>query len=339
MLTERRADVLSMLVNAYIVTAAPVSSRALVDRNRLPLSSATVRNELAALEEEGYVTHPYTSSGRIPSDRGYRVYVESLMDEQPVAAGERRTVEHQFHQAAAGLDEWLSLAASVLAAWVGNAVVVSRPRPRSRVTRLRHVQLVELREDAALLVAVLDDGRVAQRMLNLERTASQDQLSERARRLNAAAAGSDATALLALVDELEDEEERRIVEAVAGLLGEAGAGDSYLDGLEAVLEQPEFTEPGRMLEAVRHLAAYELRGLMASATEVEPGGTRVVIGGENEDPRLHDWSVILSAYGERSGPVGTVAVLGPTRMDYARTIPRVRYLASLMGNLVHEVAP
>ena len=211
MLTERRADVLSMLVNAYIVTAAPVSSRALVDRNRLPLSSATVRNELAALEEEGYVTHPYTSSGRIPSDRGYRVYVESLMDEQPVAAGERRTVEHQFHQAAGGLDEWLSLAASVLAAWVGNAVVVSRPR--SRVTRLRHVQLVELREDSALLVAVLDDGRVAQRMLKLERTASQDQLSEQARKFNAAAEGADAAALRSLADGLGDDEARRIAEA------------------------------------------------------------------------------------------------------------------------------
>ena len=177
-------------------------------------------------------------------------------------------------------------------------------------------------------------------MLKLERVASQDQLSEHARRFNAAAEGADAAALRTLADGLQDDEEWRIADAVAELLDEANAGaaDSYLEGLEAVLEQPEFAEPGRMLEAVRHLAAYELQGLVATVSDVEPGGTRVVIGGENEDPRLHDWSVILSAYGQRSGPVGTVAVLGPTRMDYARTIPRVRYLASLMGSLVHEVA-
>src|SRR5690606_22815408 len=111
--------------------------------------------------DDGYVTHPYTSAGRVPSDLGYRHYVEALMAEDPVREEERRTVEHQFHQARGGVDVWLGLAATVLACWVGNVAVLTRPR--ARVTRLRHVQLIELGGETALLVAVLEDGRVGQR--------------------------------------------------------------------------------------------------------------------------------------------------------------------------------
>ena len=150
MLTQRRADILNLVVDEYIGTAAPVSSRALVDRHNLDVSTATVRNELAALEQEGYITHPYTSAGRIPSNTGYRFYVEELMAEEPIGADERRTIEHQFYQAPPDLDEWLQLAASVLAGAVGNVAVVARPqRP---VTHLRQAQLVHLRPGAALLV-------------------------------------------------------------------------------------------------------------------------------------------------------------------------------------------
>ena len=187
MLTQRRAGILNLVVDEYIDTATPVSSRALVDRHRLDVSTATVRNELARLEQDGYITHPYTSSGRVPSDRGYRLYVEALMDEEPVAADDQRTIEHQFHQSAAGLDEWLSLAAAVLAAWVGNAAVVTQPR--AAVARLKHVQLVHLRDDAALVVAVMDDGRVQQRIVPVRVAVDQSQLTARAERLNVLFAG------------------------------------------------------------------------------------------------------------------------------------------------------
>ena len=337
MLTERRADILGLLVNEYIDTAEPVSSRALVDRHHLDISSATIRNELAALEQDGYITHPYTSSGRVPSDRGYRLYVEALMDEQPVGAGEQRTIEHQFHQSAAGLDEWLSLAATVLAAWVGNAAVVTQPR--ATVARLKHVQLVHLRDDAALVVAVMDDGRVQQRIVPVRVAVDQPQLTARAERLNALFAGREAQAARAAASELTDADEQLVANAVAELIEEhRAAAETHLEGLQAVLEQPEFSSSERMLEAVRHLVAYELDRLLVFAGDVEPGGTRVLIGGENEDAWMQDWSVVVSSYGDLDGPGGTVAVLGPMRMHYARTIPRVRYVAELMGNLIREAA-
>src|SRR2546425_3619761 len=139
-LTRRRAEILGLVVDEYVDTATPVSSKALATRHRLSVSTATIRNELAHLEDEGYITHPYTSAGRVPSERGYRLYVEELMSEAPVGADEQRTIEHQFHQAPPGLDDWLALAATILAASVANVAVITRPR--ARVARLRHVQLV-----------------------------------------------------------------------------------------------------------------------------------------------------------------------------------------------------
>ncbi|HJM89526.1 MAG TPA: heat-inducible transcriptional repressor HrcA [Dehalococcoidia bacterium] len=340
MLTERRADILGMLVSEYITSAVPVSSRALVDQQTLDVSSATVRNELAALEEDGYITHPYTSAGRVPSDLGYRLYVESLMAEEPVVPAEQRTVEHQFHQASADLDGWLGLAAAVLAGWVGNAAVVTRPR--APIGRLKHLQLVHLRDDSALLVAVMEDARVRQRVLPLAVAADQQMLSERAERVNARLAGQDAATAFAAAREMADLDDEMVATVAGDLINERPPAEStYLDGVQAVLEQPEFADPGRMLEASRHLAAYDLYEVVeesaGTAGIATPGSLRVIIGSENEDGWMHEWSVVASMYGDVNGPSGTVAVVGPMRMHYARTIPRVRYVASLMSDLIHEV--
>ena len=335
LLSGRRAEVLGLLVDEYIESAAPVSSKALVDRYALNVSAATVRNEFAALELDGYITHPYTSAGRVPSDRGYRFYVETLMAEQPLPPQERRTVEHQFHQASRGLDEWLTLAAALLASWVGNAAVVTRPR--ARVSRLRHMQLVHLRDDSALLVAVMDDGRVQQRIISLRAPATQQELNAMAERLNVRCAGHEADVARAVAADLTDADERAAAETVGELIDEHRlSADTYLDGLQAVLEQPEFASQDRMLEAVRHLAVYELQRVLAAAAGVRPGSTRVLIGSENEDAWMQEWSVIATSYGRSDGPEGTVVVLGPTRMHYARIIPRVKYLATLMSNLIPE---
>ncbi len=335
-LTERRADILGLVVDEYIDTAEPVSSRALASHRRLSVSAATIRNELARLEEDGYITHPYTSAGRIPSDRGYRVYIESLMDEQPVSAEERRTVEHQLYQATGGLDEWLSLSAAILAALVENVAVVMRPR--ARVARLKHVQLVQLHEDSALVVAVMDDGRVQQRVLPLHTPASQPDLNERAARLNARCADRDAAVARRAAADLSDPDDAGLAAALAELIEDHRAADeTYLEGVQVALEQPEFSSPERMRQAVRHLEAYELHQALPSPVELEDGTMRVLIGNENADDWLHEWSVVVAIYGDRQGPTGTVAVLGPTRMDYARTIPRVRYVATLMDSLMREV--
>jgi heat-inducible transcriptional repressor len=321
-----------MVIDEYIDTATPVSSRALAARHGLAVSTATIRNELARLEDEGYIAQPHTSAGRVPLDRGYRLYVEELMAEEPVGIAEQRTITHQFHQAAARLEDWLSLAATLLAGAVTNVAVIARPH--GQAVHLRHVQLVELSPDTALVVAVMDDGRVLQRIVTLAQPQDQDALTELARVLNARLAGADLAGARAVADDAH-RDERRIARAAADLIGEsATVGETYVDGLRAALEQPEFASVDRMLDAVRHLQAYELMRLLPEPQQVGQGATRVVIGHENRDDWLREWSMVVSAFGDQDGPVGTIAVLGPTRMRYGYTIPRVRYVAALVSSLL-----
>ena len=335
MLTQRRAGILNLVVDEYIDTATPVSSRALVDRHRLDVSTATVRNELARLEQDGYITHPYTSAGRIPSNVGYRFYVERLMSEEPVGSEEQRTIEHQFHQASPGLEEWLQLAASILASAVGNVAVIARPR--RVVPRLRHVQLVHLRPGSALLVGVMDDGSVQERIVAVPDFDQQPELTLRAERLNAHCAEASAAAIQEAAAAIEDEDDSRLALDVAELVAEhAGGAELYIEGVRSALEQPEFSSTERMLDAVQHLEAYHLRRALRPADQ--PGaGARVVIGEENQPEWLHDWAVVVCTFGAPRGAVGSVAVLGPTRMRYGHTIPRVRYLADLMTDLLQEM--
>ncbi|MEZ4553505.1 MAG: heat-inducible transcriptional repressor HrcA [Dehalococcoidia bacterium] len=336
MLTRRRTEILGLVVHQYIDTAAPVSSRALVTRHGLSISTATIRNELAKLEEDGYIAQPHTSAGRVPLDRGYRLFVEELMAEEPVGVDEQRTIEHQFHQAPARLEDWLSLAAHVLSAAVSNVAVITRPS--SRAAQLRHVQLVHLHDETVLLVAVMDDGRVQQRIVQLSRSEDQDGLTARASRLNARIADAEAAAVRAVADELADEDDQRLARMAADLIDEHRiAGETYLEGLRSALEQPEFASVERMLDAVRHLQAYELLRALPAPDDLRPGATRVMIGSENNDDWMHEWSVVTSSFGDYNGSLGTIAVLGPTRMRYGYTIPRVRYVASLVTALLHGV--
>src|SRR5437870_3292959 len=158
MLTERQAAILNYIVREHIETALPVGSDTLVRKFGLGLSSATIRNEMARLEEAGYISHPHTSAGRIPSDKGYRFYVEVLMREEDIGLDRARTIRHQFHQAAGELDDRVHLAASILAAAVSNLGVAIAPR--ARATRLKQVQLIVLHDQTALMVVVLPEGRV-----------------------------------------------------------------------------------------------------------------------------------------------------------------------------------
>lgn len=335
MLTDRRSAILGLVIDEYISTATPVSSRALVNNHGLSVSSATIRNELARLEEDGYITHPYTSAGRVPSDRGYRHYVEVLMAEEPVGADEQRTIEHQLHQVRGGLDEWLSLTATILATAVDSVAVVTRPRADD--ARLKHAQLVELQNELALLVAVMDDGRVRQTMLTLANPLTQTQLNARAERLNLLLASADRATAIETAENQDDPDDTRILLAIADLIGEQRvAEETYLDGLQIVLQQPEFHDVERLRVAVDRLNAYDVRGLVELAGAADLGETRVLIGEEHGDEAMRDWSVVVASYGDGETH-GSVAVLGPTRMHYQRSIPRVRYVASLMSSLLHDV--
>src|SRR5437867_1169276 len=164
MLSERQSQILKVLIGEYVASAIPVGSETLARKYALGVSPATIRNELAELEERAYITHPHTSSGRVPSDKGYRYFVEYLVDEVELPPVERRMIVHQFHQVETDLEEWTRLAASVLARTLHNAAVVTVPL--ARPARLTRLQLVEVNEHTALLVVVLQQSQVRQQIVS-----------------------------------------------------------------------------------------------------------------------------------------------------------------------------
>jgi heat-inducible transcriptional repressor len=333
MLTERRQQLLQYIIDEYVGTAQPVGSGALVEKYHLPLSSATIRNEMAKLEEEGYIGQPHTSAGRVPTARGYRYYVEALMREHIVPDDLKQTIRHQFHQAALELEEWARLAAAVMASSLHNAAVVTTPH--SLKPRLRLMEIVGVHDSLALLVVVLQEARVLQQTLTLERPLSQEELTSIARKLNELLAAKSAAEIRQTGPKL-DEIEGPFVDATADLIEGAEGHDtepSYLEGLRDLLSQPEFTDGGRQLEI---LEAFDDRHI-GQAIPMRDGEDRevvILIGDEHPVDAMRICSVISTPYAGPSGLRGTLSVVGPTRMHYPRAVSMVRYMSALMEELL-----
>jgi len=335
MLAERRSRILSLIVDEYVESAMPVGSETMVRKYRLPVSSATIRNEMARLEEEGYITHPHTSAGRVPSDKGYRYYIESLMEEQDLTQEERETIRHQFHQAGRELEEWVRLAAAVLAQAVRNMAVVTTPR--SPYCRLKHLELVSLHDLAVLLVLVLQDGRLMQQVLTLSEALSQDELTAAAHRLTDLYKGLTASQAQSKVVELSLLESR-VMDEVRALMTAEDEGrydEAFLEGVPLVLGQPEFSRTEKMLDLLAVLDEYSLSRMLPLRSLAGEGVT-VVIGRENQEGALRECSLLVTRYGVPGALSGALAVLGPTRMRYPRTISTVRYVGALMSDLVSQ---
>ncbi len=332
MLTERRQKLLQYIVDEYVQTAQPVGSNMLVEKYKLPVSSATIRNEMAALEEEGYVVQPHTSAGRIPTDAGYRYYVEALMREERLPDDAQQTIRHQFHQAARELEEWARLAAAILASRVRNAAIVTTPH--SPEPRMRWLELVGVHDYLALVVVVLQEARVLQQTLSLERSFTQDELTFVARKLNDLLDGKTAAEIRTQQINLAPAESA-VLEAAAGLLDsadEAASEPPFVEGLRDLLRQPEFSEGGRLLGL---LEAMEERNLpRAIPMPGDEGNVIITIGGEHPVDEMRGCTVISTRYSGPSGLRGTLSVVGPTRMHYPRSVAMVRYMSSLMEELL-----
>ncbi len=335
---DRRARILALIVDDYVDSAQPVGSQALVARHRLGLSSATVRNEMAALEEEGLITHPHTSAGRVPSNPGYRFYVRQLMPERPLTVDDRLRILHQFHQSARELEDWVGLAASVLSNSLHNLALVTQPRQRQ--VKLKQLQLVELSEGRALLVVVTNDAAVHQHALELPVALSQPELTRLAERLNREYGGREATEIpgggeqASPRDEIEELVTSRVVEMLVKeqeTLGEA----PVIEGIREMLRQPEFTQADRVLDTLEAVDERHLPGAIPTEA-IRPGDVAVVIGEENREGPYQDMSFVLTRYGIQGGPGGVLGILGPTRMPYSDTVAHVRYVADVLTELMRE---
>jgi len=334
-LPARRGAVLRVIIREYVDKATPIGSEHLARAQVLGVSSATIRNEMAALEDEGYITHPHTSAGRIPSDKGYRYFVEALMESDRLPPQTQERVRSRILELEGELDDWAEAATSLIAELAGVLALVTSPR--SRAARMKHIELVSLQDFLVLMVLVLQEARVKQQFLHLEEAITQEELSTIATHLNTAFAGSTAHEIgqqalaLAPLEERVTRTATKLMEAEDASAAEV----AQLGGLRALLSQPEFASNQRTLGLMELVEDRRLLGSMVSSVAGE-ADVRVFIGSENPVEAMREYSLILAPYGIPGQLRGTLAVLGPTRMRYPRAIASLQYLSSLMSEVLTE---
>jgi heat-inducible transcriptional repressor len=331
-LTERQEEILSLIVRAYVETGVPIGSKTLVERFDLDYSSATVRNEMSELDELGFLSQQHTSAGRIPTEYGYRYFVQRLLGEFELPHEERQMIRHQFHQARLDLNQWIRLSAAVLAHTSQGASIVTAPQPSSN--RFKHLQLISTQGRLVLMILVFYGGGVQQQMLTLAEPVPQVRLTAVAERLNALFENEAYEEIAAHRTQLEDDLAKDVTRLILDGIGRAdrrGFSEVYRDGIANLLEDKGTRQAVRVLEEGTFLTS-----VLTETLEPTVRGVQVVIGGEGRWEELRECTMIVARYGEIEHLSGAVAVLGPTRMPYGRNISAVRYVANLMSGFVNE---
>jgi heat-inducible transcriptional repressor len=339
MVEERKLAVLRAIVEDYVSTQEPVGSKSLVERHQLGVSPATVRNDMAALEEEGFITQPHTSAGRIPTDKGYRLFVDRLSQVKPLTAAERRAIATLL-EGAIDLDDVVQRSVRLLAQLTRQVAIVQYPT-LSRST-VRHVEVVPLGNARMLLVLILSTGRVEQRVVELPSEPDEERTAELRTRLNRTVVGerlADACARLVVLPEDFDPSERGPVAVLVAALVEA-MSDHRSDERVAVGGTANLARFGDgfdtairpMLEALEeHVVLLKLLGEATS-----PSTVTVRIGHEGPYQELAATSVVATGYGPGDQALATLGIVGPTRMDYPGTMAAVRAVARYVSRILDE---
>jgi heat-inducible transcriptional repressor len=339
MIEDRKLAVLRAIVEDYVSTEEPVGSKALVERHSLGVSPATVRNDMAALEEEGFITQPHTSAGRVPTDKGYRLFVDRLSTVKPMSAAEKRAIS-TFLDGSVDLDDMVQRSVRLLAQLTRQVAVVQYPTLSA--STVRHVEVVALAPTRLLLVLILSTGRVEQRIVELAVPLTDDALADLRIRLIRAAVGeriSEAATALGSVPAQVAPEARPAVEAAVQTLTEA-MSDHRSDERIAVGGTANLARFGDsfetsvrpMLEAIEeHVVLLKLLGEASTS-----GAVTVRIGHEGPYQELAATSVVATGYGPQDQALATLGIVGPTRMDYPSTMTSVRAVARYVSHLLGE---
>ncbi len=335
-LTPRREAILRAIVSEYVATGIPVASKviALTD---LRLSPATIRNEVTALEDEGYVTRPHTSAGAVPTDRAYRLFVESIGGDAQLPLADQLLIAGVCHDAGDELDKRLRLIATLLAHFVHNAALVTQPKPTKAT--LRHLHIVSLQDTLALLILVMcEPAVVRQRTLTLQAPYTQDELTELSNRLSAKLAGMSANQVRKEVEGVG--QDRELLLQIGDMMmaeDKPELGRAYLEGLHLVLSQPEFAKSHRTLTLLRLVEREDWLETALGPESVDEG-IRVIIGQENREEALQDLSLVIANYGLTGRVKGVIGVVGPKRMDYTKAISSVNYLSAILSESLDDSA-
>jgi len=337
-MSSRRLEILRAIVDEYVATQEPVGSKSIADRHGLGISPATIRNEMAVLEEQGLITHPHTSAGRIPTDLGYRVFVDKLATVKPLSGAERRAIE-TFLEGALDLDDVVMRTVRLLADVTKQVAVVQYPSMVK--SRVRHIELVALTPSRLMMILITDAGRVEQRIIELDIDVSEVFLSALRTQLNNAMMGyrlPEVADRITGIMESYSAADRSIVAIVVSTVIEMSmerpeekivlAGTANL----ARFQEDFSTTMHPVLEALEEQVV--LLRLLGDANET----VKVRIGSEQSDVNLRTTSLVAVGYGSENTPLGALGVIGPTRMDYAGSMAAVSAVARYVGRFINEGA-
>lgn len=334
---NRKQAILRAVVNEFTTNAVPVGSQALQSRYFVNLSSATIRSELADLTDRGYLAQPHTSAGRVPTDSGYRYFVDFLMDLEPIPDRVRGFIEEGLREAPADVQGMVERIAMTVASVTQNASVASAPQ--GAFARIKHLDLVSLEPREVLLILLLEGNLLRQQVINVTVNVTQVQLTRLAARMNSLLGGRSSDEARRRYDAtplgLEKEMLGRVI-AVLDLYEKGGESLVVHDGVRNLLRQPEFAETARLhqvlevLEETRYLTDL-LRQLIADSD------LQIVIGSENTSSQLQGCTVVLTTYGPSDRLKGVLGVIGPTRMAYSQTVARLQAVARRASDRMAEL--
>jgi len=338
MVSDRGLEVLRVIVEDYVATREPVGSKSIVERHGFDVSAATIRNDMATLEDEGLIAAPHTSSGRIPTDKGYRAFVDQLAGLRPLTPAQRQAIE-SFMGQAIDLEDVLARTVRLLSQLTSQVAVIQVPTMSTQ--RVRHVEVLPLGPVRAMTVLIADGGRVDQRLVDLGGPVEEDFLREVGSRLNAAVVGrtlDDArTALVAFSDGFPLER-RSVIDQLAAALMEQTAGDRQdrlvmAGAANLARTEPDF--PGSITPVLEAIEEQVTLLRLFREMELDQHGVAVRIGREHDAAGLVETSVLAGEY-QTSGGSSRVGLLGPTRMDYSTNIAAVRAVARYLSKLLGE---
>jgi heat-inducible transcriptional repressor len=336
-LTERQRKILTLVVRAYINKPEPIGSKYLADYFLTDISSATIRNEMATLEELGLVMAPHTSAGRIPTETGYRYFVRWLLDDRDLTTEEMQNIATDFEGVRSDVENWMRFSVATLARITRAVAIVTSPR--AYINQFKHVELISTQGRLVLMVLVLHGGEVRQQMLTLAEAPTQDALSAVSAHLNTIVAGQNQDQIRAHIATVDNELEREMLEIIADTL--AAADDKsgavvYRDGLSVLMS--ELVENEGIQQALSLIEENSLLAeIIADTDDRGIGNVHVLIAGEGRWDQMRHLSLVLGRYGVAGQASGTLVVLGPTRMRYGRAISGVRYISGLMSSRLLKV--
>ena len=337
-LTDRGQKILEAIIEEYIATAQPVGSKALTQNQGIKLSPASVRNVMAELEDLGYLVSPHTSAGRIPTEKGYRFYVDTILRVSEMDRRQQDRIELQYRQQGLQMTDMLREASRTLSSishYTGLVMI-----PRLKATIFRHIEFVKLSPRLILAVFVTQSGLVQNKLVEVDEDLSPRELEKITNYLNQTMTGLSIQDVrtriiteMAQEKALYDQLMRRAFTLSSAALVDESNGDVIIEGTSRFLEQPEFSDLDCMKRIVQ---TFEQKSALVELLDrgLETKGVQVIIGSETEHTELSDCSLITAAYSGKRGTLGTLGVIGPNRMPYATIIPIVDYTASLISRLL-----